>query len=73
MTGPAANVGTNFVRAAEMAIADQNAKGGVTIGGQKYTLKGIVRDDKFDPATGKTIAEEVVYNLKVKVIVGPSM
>jgi ABC-type branched-subunit amino acid transport system substrate-binding protein len=55
-----------------MAMADQNAKGGVTIGGQTYTLADIVRDDKFDQATAKSLANEMVFNDKVPVIFGPS-
>jgi branched-chain amino acid transport system substrate-binding protein len=72
LTGPAANVGTNYQRAVEMAIEDINAAGGVTIAGQKYVLSAIVRDDKFDEATAKTIAEEMIFNNGVKVIMGCS-
>ena len=71
LTGPAGSVGTNIQRGVEMAIADQNAAGGVTIAGKRYLLNGIVRDNKFDPATGKINAEELVYKLKVKAIFGP--
>lgn len=72
LTGSAANVATNCERAVEMAIADQNAKGGVTIGGQPYTLAAVVRDDKMDPATAKSIANEMVFDLKVPVVFGPA-
>lgn len=72
LTSPAANVAMNYERAVQMAMADQNAKGGVTIGGQPYTLSAIVRDDKFDQATAKSLANEMVFNDKVPVIFGPS-
>jgi len=72
LSGPAANLGLNFQRGVQMAIDDLNAEGGVVIGGQKYTLRLIARDTKFDPATAKTVAEEFVYDKKVKVIFGPS-
>lgn len=72
LTGAAANVAKNYERGVEMAITDQNAKGGISIAGQKYKLNAIVRDDKFDPATGKSLANEVIFNDNVKVIFGPS-
>jgi len=72
LTNFAVNVSMNFERAVIMAIDDQNAKGGVTIGGQNYNLAYIVRDDKFDTATAKSLAEEMVFNEKVPVIFGPS-
>lgn len=70
LTGPAANIGSNHRNAVLLAIENQNAKGGVTIAGQKYVLNAIVRDSKFDSAVAKTVTEEVVYNKKVKVIFG---
>ena len=69
LTGPVGNVGTNYKNAVLMAIEDQNKQGGVTIAGKKYKLEAIVRDDKFDPATGKAVAEELVYDKKVKIII----
>jgi branched-chain amino acid transport system substrate-binding protein len=71
LTGPAAHLGTNMHNAVLMAIDDQNAEGGVTIAGQKYMLNPIIRDDKFDLLVGKSIAEELVYDKGVKVILGP--
>lgn len=72
LTGPAGSVGTNVSRAVQMAIDDQNASGGVTIGGTTYLLNSVVRDTKLDPATAKTIAEEMVYNDGIKIIFGPT-
>jgi ABC-type branched-subunit amino acid transport system substrate-binding protein len=73
LSGPAGNLGANYQNAVLLAIENQNKEGGVTIGGQQYMLKAIIRDIKFDPAVGKTVAEELVYDKKVKVIFGPSM
>jgi ABC-type branched-subunit amino acid transport system substrate-binding protein len=73
LSGPVGFLGANYQNAVLLAIENQNKKGGVTIGGQKYMLKAIIRDDKFDPAVGKTVAEELVYDKKVKVIFGPTM
>jgi branched-chain amino acid transport system substrate-binding protein len=71
LTGPAAHLGTNIKNAALMAIDDQNAQGGVTIAGQKYLLNPIVLDTKKDAAVGKAVAEQLVYDKKVKVVIGP--
>jgi branched-chain amino acid transport system substrate-binding protein len=71
LTGPAAHLGTNIKNAALMAIDDQNAQGGVTIAGQKYLLNPIIMDTKMDAAVGKAVAEQLVYEKKVKVVIGP--
>lgn len=72
LTGPAANVGSNLRNAVLLAAENQNAKGGVTIGGQKYKLNVIVRDTKFDVTVAKAATEELVYKHKINVIFGPS-
>jgi branched-chain amino acid transport system substrate-binding protein len=71
LTGPAAHLGTNIKNAALIAIDDQNAQGGVTIAGQKYVLNPIILDTKKDAATGKAVAEQLVYEKKVKIVIGP--
>jgi branched-chain amino acid transport system substrate-binding protein len=71
LTGPAAHLGTNIKNAALIAIDDQNAQGGVTIAGQKYLLNPIILDTKKDAATGKAVAEQLVYEKKVKIVIGP--
>ncbi len=71
LTGPAAHIGTNMKNALLMAIEDQNAQGGVRIAGETYQVNGIILDTKKDAAVGKTVAEQLVYDKKVKVIAGP--
>jgi branched-chain amino acid transport system substrate-binding protein len=71
LTGPAAHIGMNMKNAVLMAIEDQNAQGGVKIAGEKYLLNPIILDTKKDAAVGKAVAEQLVYDKKVKVIVGP--
>lgn len=71
LTGPSADLGTSMKNAILMAIDDQNKQGGVTIGGQTYTVNPIVRDSKMDLVVAKNIAEELVYDKGVKVIAGP--
>lgn len=81
LTGPAAHLGTNIRNGILLAIDDQNKgivmaggpnkEAGVTIAGQKYMLNGIVVDDKLDLVNSKNIAEQLVFDKKVKVITGP--
>jgi branched-chain amino acid transport system substrate-binding protein len=71
LTGPMSFVGTTIQNAVLLAIDDQNNEGGVTIGGQNYKLNPIVRDTKQDLVLGKSIAEELIFDKGVKVIMGP--
>lgn len=71
LTGTMAFVGTHIRNAALLAIDDQNAQSGVTIGGQKYLLNPVIRDTKQDLVLGKSIAEELIFDKGIKVIVGP--
>ena len=71
LTGPAAHLGANIKNGALFAIDDQNAQGGVTIAGQKYLLNPIVLDTKMNAAVGKAVAEQLVYDKKVKIVIGP--
>jgi branched-chain amino acid transport system substrate-binding protein len=71
LTGTMAFLGSQMSNAILMAIDDQNAKGGITIGGQKYMLNPILRDTKGDLVVAKSVAEELVFDKKVNVIGGP--
>jgi branched-chain amino acid transport system substrate-binding protein len=71
LTGPMSFIGTTIQNAILLSIEDQNNEGGVTIGGQKYELNPIIRDTKQDLVLGKSIAEELIFDKGVKVIMGP--
>ena len=71
LTGPAADLGTDVRNTALIAIDDQNAQGGVKIAGEKYLLNPIIFDTKKDAAVGKAVAEQLVYDKKVKIVIGP--
>jgi branched-chain amino acid transport system substrate-binding protein len=68
LTGPAAPVGVDIRRGAEIAVDAINAKGG--IGGRKVVL--IARDDEHNPV--KTVAQyrELVEREKVLAMIGAS-
>ena len=70
LTGPPAFLGGQIKDAILMIIEDQNAQGGITIAGQNYRLNAIIRDTKHNIIEGKNIAEELVFEKKVKVIAG---
>ncbi len=71
LTGTAAHHGTMMQNGTLLAIENQNAEGGVTIGGQKYMLEPIVRDNKWDLIVANSVAEELVFDKGVKAIAGP--
>ena len=71
LTGPMAFLGNQTINGTLLTIEDQNAKGGVTIGGQKYIVNPIVRDTKHDVVTARSIAEELIFDKKVKIVIGP--
>jgi branched-chain amino acid transport system substrate-binding protein len=73
LTGPSAHLGTNIRNAALIAIEDQNAQGGVRIAGERYLLNPIILDTRKEASLGRTVAEQLVYEKKVKVVVGPFM
>ncbi len=59
MTGQYATFGDQMRRGAEMVVADINAAGGVTVGGQTYMLKLEIGDDACDPRQAVNVANEL--------------
>jgi len=70
LSGPASVWGQQIVRGAEMASEEINAKGGFPVGNEKYTIKLIPYDDKYKGPEGLTAANKLVFDDKVKVILG---
>ena len=56
LTGVLSAYGQDMLRAAEMAVEDINASGGVL--GRKLQL--VVRDDRCDPSQAETLVRELV-------------
>ncbi|MGE0699548.1 MAG: branched-chain amino acid ABC transporter substrate-binding protein [Hyphomicrobiaceae bacterium] len=69
MTGGEASFGAQMKAGAEMAVADINAAGGVTIGGKKQKLKLSVGDDACDPKQAVAVATKLAGE-KVKLVAG---
>ena len=70
MTGPVAFVGAIQKNAVLLAAEDVNAAGGVTVAGQRYKIKPIVYDTKYKVDVAKLAAERLLFEDKVKFILG---
>ena len=63
--------GLAIQRGTELAIDEANAAGGVKIGDKSYKIELIMYDDQYNAQGGKTAAERLVHQDKVKFIIGP--
>lgn len=70
MSGPAAPWGIALLRGAEMRAEEINAAGGLKVGGKVYTLKLVSYDHKTTAAEAATATNKLVFQDKVKFIVG---
>jgi branched-chain amino acid transport system substrate-binding protein len=71
MSGPLAGFGAFEKWAAETAIADQNAKGGVTVDGVKHPVKMMLLDDKSDPNVAASNVDTLITKNSAVAIIGP--
>jgi len=70
LSGPAAPVGLGMPRGVEIAAAEINDAGGISVGGTKYTLQVVSMDDKATSEGGVTVATSFVAD-GIKFVVGP--
>jgi branched-chain amino acid transport system substrate-binding protein len=70
LSGGAANYGVELVRGAEMKADEINKAGGLKIGGDTYKIKLISYDHKGQAADAATAANKLVFQDKVKFIIG---
>jgi branched-chain amino acid transport system substrate-binding protein len=63
--------GLAIKRGAELALDEVNQAGGLKVGGKTYNLELLMYDDQYTGQGGKTAAERLVFQDKVKYIVGP--
>jgi branched-chain amino acid transport system substrate-binding protein len=63
-------LGVETKKCLELIVDDFNKSGGLVIKGQRYNVELIIYDDKYTPEGGKTAAERLIYQDKVKFIVG---
>jgi branched-chain amino acid transport system substrate-binding protein len=69
-TGQLSLDGTHETHGVKFGVEDVNAKGGVKVGGEKYTLETIVYDDQGIPKESIAAMEKLVSRDKVKMVVG---
>jgi len=72
LSGPGAAWGQGMLYAAEMAAEDVNAKGGLEVGGRKYRVQVVAYDDKYQANEAVTAVNRLVFEDKVKFIIGPT-
>jgi branched-chain amino acid transport system substrate-binding protein len=71
MTGPGATWGQPFHNVIQYQADQINAKGGLTVGGKKYLIKIFKEDTKYVPSEARKVTEKLIYQDKVKFILGP--
>ena len=71
MSGPLAGFGAFEKWAVEAAAADQNAKGGVTVDGEKATIKIVLLDDKSDANVASSNVDTLINKDGAVAIIGP--
>jgi branched-chain amino acid transport system substrate-binding protein len=64
------DLGVNTARGIEVMAEQTNKKGGLAVGNEKYKIEIIKYDSKFVPETARAAAERLVYQDKVKFIIG---
>ena len=71
MSGPLAGFGAFEKWGVETAIADQNAKGGVTIDGKQVQVKMVLLDDKSDANVAASKVDTLITKNGAVAIIGP--
>ena len=65
--------GRPTVEAAQLAIAEINEGGGVTIADRRYRLRLIVRDSENNPTSAVEAAREMIFQGHILALVGPNV
>jgi len=71
MSGALAGFGAFQKWAIETAVADQNAKGGVTVDGKQVKVKVVLLDDKSDANAAASNVDTLITKDKAVAIIGP--
>ncbi|WDF82832.1 ABC transporter substrate-binding protein [Lacticaseibacillus pabuli] len=72
LSGAAAGYGEQMKQGIELAISEINKDGGVKVGGKKYKMQAVYRDNKTTTSGSASVAAQLVNNDKVSAIVGPA-
>lgn len=71
LSGPGAGYGRDNANGLKMAVDDINAKGGITINGEKHTFKVETYDDMIDPTAAVNNARRMHSRSGARVIFNP--
>jgi len=71
LSGAGAAWGQGMKNAAEVAADQVNEAGGLEVGGKKYRVQVVAYDDKYQANEAVTVANRLVFEDKVRYIVGP--
>lgn len=71
LSGPAAEYGQDCLNGVDMAINEINAKGGINVRGQSYTLRLVSMDDHVDPKIAVNNARQLRNEHKAIAIYNP--
>jgi len=71
LSGAGAAWGQGMKNAAELAADRVNATGGLEVAGKKYQVRVVAYDDKYQANEAVTAANRLVFEDKVKYIIGP--
>ena len=71
-TGDMPAVGASSRNAAQLAVSELNAAGGVTVGGKAYQVELIVEDNAAKPDQSAAAANKLITQDEVLAIVGPN-
>lgn len=72
LSGPGAPWGQAMKNAAELAADKANAAGGLDVAGKRYKVSIVPYDDKYQAGEAVTVANRLVFDDKVKFIIGPT-
>ena len=72
LSGPGSPWGQAMKNAAELAADKVNAGGGLEVAGKKYKVELVPYDDKYQAGEAVTVANRLVFEDKVKYIIGPT-
>jgi branched-chain amino acid transport system substrate-binding protein len=72
LSGPGASWGQAMKNAAELAADRVNAAGGLDVAGKKYKVEIVAYDDKYQAGEAVTVANRLVFEDKVKFMIGPT-
>lgn len=71
LSGAGAAWGQGMKNAAELAAQKVNKDGGLEVGGKRYKVTVVAYDDKYQANEAVTVANRLVFEDKVKAIIGP--